>query len=266
MPDHDDHLLSMPIGDHLEDLRRRLILGLAGALVPALVLMLFGREIVEFLCRPLLKLLADNGLPAQLHVTKVTTPFAIYLKVSLFGGLILGAPWLIYQLWRFVETGLYHSERKVVLILAPFSAVMVAAGLAFTYYLMLPVCLAFFIHFMQGYPHPIAGAEQSMLHPIFEVGQYIGFVALLTLGIVVAFQLPVGMMIVGWSGVVDPALLARYRRHCLFGCFVLGAALTPVDVISMLVLAVPLYGLFELGLIVMRAAYRRSPAGTRAAA
>ncbi len=252
----------MPIGDHLEELRRHLIVGLAGALLPALILMLFGRHTVEFLCRPLLRILADHGLPAQLHVTKVTTPFAVYMKVSLFGGLILGAPWLVYQLWKFVETGLYQSERRVVLILAPFSGVMVLSGLAFAYWIMLPVCLAFFVSFMQGYPHPIAGAQTSMLHPIFEVDQYIGFVTLLALGIVVAFQLPVVMLIVGWSGLVDPRLLARYRRHCLFGCFVLGAALTPVDVISMIVLAIPLYGLFELGMVVMRAAYRRSPTRT----
>jgi sec-independent protein translocase protein TatC len=255
----DEH--RMPIGDHLEDLRRRLILGFVGALVPAVVLLMFGRDIIQFLCRPLLQVLADAGLPAQLHVTRVTTPFAVYLKVSIFGGLILGAPWLIYQLWKFVETGLYSTERRIVIILAPFSAVMVVLGLGFTYFIMLPICLAFFVHFMQGYPQPTPNGGVSMLHPIFEIGEYISFVTLLALGIAAAFQLPVAMLIIGWSGVVDPAFVARYRRHCVFGCFVLGAALTPVDLISMVVLAIPLYGLFEFGLMLMRAAYRRAPAG-----
>ncbi len=250
----------MPIGDHLEELRRRLILGLVGALAPAVILLFFGREIVGVLCRPLLDVLADAGLPPQLHVTKVTTPFSIYLKVSIFGGLILGAPWLIYQLWKFAEAGLYRSERRAMLILAPFSALMVALGLAFTYFVMLPVCLRFFVYFMQQYPQAFPDVSVSMLNPIFEVGEYIGFVTLLALGIAAAFQLPVAMLVMGWSGIVNPARVADYRRHCLFGCFVIGAALTPVDVISMLVLSIPLYGLFEFGLVVMRAAYRRSTA------
>lgn len=250
----------MPIGDHLEELRRRLILGLLGAAAPAVILLFFGREIVELLCRPLLHVLAQAGLPPQLHVTKVTTPFAVYMKVSLFGGLILGAPWLIYQLWKFVESGLYSGERRIILILAPFSGLMVALGLAFTYFAMLPVCLGFFVYFMQGYPQATPDGAGSILNPIFEVGEYIGFVTLLALGIAAAFQLPVAMLVVGWSGLVDPAWIARYRRHCVFGCFALGAVLTPADVLSMLVLAVPLYGLFELGMVLMRGAYRRTTA------
>ena len=96
-----------------------------------------------------------------------------------------------------------------------------------------------------------------MLSPMIEIGQYISFVTMLMVAIVVSFQLPVVMMIVGWTGLVDPAWLSKYRRYCIFVCFVLGALLTPADPISMFALALPLWGLFELGLLVMRAGYRK---------
>lgn len=253
----------MPLGNHLEELRRRLILGLLGVAAAAMVTMIFGIRIVEILCRPLLHAQQATGLEPRIYVTRITAPFMVYVKVSLIGGLILGSPWLIHQLWKFVSVGLYHGERRVVVLLAPFSAVMAILGILFMYYLMLPVCLQFFITFMQQYgKNPATG--QPTLVDIYELGPYISFVLLITLGIVVAFQLPVVMLVLSWSGAVDPAWLAKYRRHCIFACCFLGAALTPADPLSMVLLAIPLYALFELGLLLMRRAYRRLASSTDA--
>ncbi|MEZ6192732.1 MAG: twin-arginine translocase subunit TatC [Phycisphaerales bacterium] len=100
-------------------------------------------------------------------------------------------------------------------------------------------------------------ASQSMLAPMIEIDQYISFVTTLMLSVVVSFQLPVVMMILGWTGLIDPKFLSKYRRHCVFTCFVLGAILTPADPLSMFALAIPLWGLYELGLLVMRMGYRK---------
>lgn len=335
----------MSLGEHLEELRARLILALVGVGVASIVTLYMGRQIVGWLVQPLARELRHLGLPPQTYNLGVTTGFSVYLKVSLVGGLILASPWVIYQLWKFIEAGLYQSERRVVLTVLPFSALMSGLGVLFMYYFMLPVCLAFLIGFAASYPPPAvdsgggfplshwladvvgsysgrqvehlpstampddqaAGSGQagvsapaarlpvlredpadavegqawiklperelrvffggrvhafaplvgaSLVQPWIELGDYIGFVTLLTLGIVIAFQLPVVMLILSWTGVLAPADLSRYRKYCVFGCFVLGSVLTPADPVSMFVLALPLWGLYELGLLLMRLTYR----------
>ncbi|GAB4109236.1 MAG: hypothetical protein Kow00105_17800 [Phycisphaeraceae bacterium] len=331
----------MSFGDHIEELRRRLILALLGPLLMSVFGLIYGKEIVGWLVKPLTQVLLHFKLPPQTYTLAVTTGFGIYMKVGLIVGLVLSAPWVIYQLWKFVESGLYEHEKRAVYWVAPFSAVMSVLGVLFLYYILLPMTLAFLIFFTIGFPPPdtsgpsesglvswalkaygdggsaedespdAASSEadpgivrlpildadppdpvvgqawikrpeghlrvrvsetrtdsfiplvgQSMLAPMIEIGQYISFVTMLMLAVVVSFQLPVVMMIVGWTGLVAPAWLAKYRRYCIFVCFVLGALLTPADPISMFALALPLWGLFELGLLVMRMGYkeRKEPA------
>ena len=331
----DEHVMSF--GDHLEDLRRRLIHAMLGALVIVLITTYYGDHIVAWLQQPLHHAQRQAGLPAKTFGFSVTTGFAIYMQVSLISGIILSGPWILYQAWKFVEAGLYQSEKKLVYILSPFSAIMTALGVCFAYYVMLPVCLAFLITFTISYPEaggegpsfmdhmtqvveffaesgkdspkptnlsltdpstpkaqhgmqvplltedptePVNGelwfnrntselklqidnqvksiplATGSMMSPLIEIGQYINFVTYLTLGVVVAFQLPLIMLIVGWAGLIPPDLIGRYRRHCVLICFVLGAVLTPADPISMIVLAVPLWALFEFGLKLMKLVYK----------
>lgn len=335
-PSTDEHVMSF--GDHLEDLRRRMIVALLGALVLCIFTLYFGDHIVAWLQQPLHHAQRQAGLPAKTFGFNVTTGFTVYLQVSLISGLILSGPWLLYQGWKFVEVGLYQSEKKLVLILAPFSAIMTTLGVMFAYYIMLPVCLAFLITFTISYPEAggegptmmdqvteivqsfaqsgdsqtppapamiqtpahtqnlnhgltiplleqdptqpgdgeiwynrstselklqigshvksIPLATNSMMSPLIEIGQYINFVTYLTLGVVVAFQLPLIMLIIGWSGLIPPQLISQYRRHCVFVCFVMGAVLTPADPISMIILAIPLWGLFEFGLKLMKIVYK----------
>lgn len=336
-PDRRVNELRMSFGDHLEELRRRLLIALAGPLVASVGTLVFGRSIVAWLITPLTKVQERFGLPGEVYAFGVPTAFAIYLKVSLVSGLIIAFPWVCYQLWKFVEAGLYSHERKVAVVIAPFSALMSMLGVCFVYYVLLPICLIFMIFFTTSFPpptshgpgigwitdwiirgsgysqpavedqaavvpsdppppataegtiailtedppHPAEGQmwfklpehelrvfsgggvdriptlySRSILQPLFGVNQYINFVALLALGIVIGFQLPVVMLILGWSSLVDPRFLLRYRKYCVFICFGLGAVFTPADPISMIALAVPLWALFEFGLLLMKLTYR----------
>lgn len=323
---------SMSFGEHLDELRRRMILGLAGLAVASTLTFYYGQDIVAWLVRPLAHAQIKLGLPPQTYNFNVMTGFMLYMKVGLIAGAVIAAPWIIYQLWRFISAGLYPHERRVVMLLAPFSSFMVAAGVLFAYYILIPAALSFMLYFSTTYPPPPASPETpvdratsfvenllgftapslpplaaspsdapaftfpilnedpprpvdgqawikapegelrvalggrlrvlplalpSMLMPLIEINSYINFVLFLTLAIVIAFQLPVVMLTLGWARLVSPALVARYRRHCIFGCFALAAVLTPTpDPFNMTLLALPLWVLYELGLLLMRFVYR----------
>lgn len=334
--------VQMSFGEHLEELRRRIILAMAGIAVGCAVAFYFWGDLVLWLLDPLHRTQRDAGLPAVTIGLGVGTGFAVAIKVSLVAGAIFASPWIIYQAWKFVSAGLYSSERRVVAMLGPFSAVMAALGVAFAYYILLPVCLAFLINFTLAYPDPggagpgaidvltravssysgrrqpppaapvdpsaateVPATQPAVVHALpvlsvppaspvegqmwidgrsgevrvhfggqvrsvmlitgslvnqIEINEYIGFVAFMMLGVVAAFQLPLVMLLTGWTGVIDPAMLASYRKYAVFVCFVLGAVLTPADPISMFVLALPLWALFELGLFLMRLVRRQRTA------
>jgi Tat protein translocase TatC len=243
--------VQMSFGDHLEELRARVILSLAGIAVICIGTLTYGTDIFEWLCQPLIKAQLEAGTESGVIGLTPTAAFTTYLKVGLVSGLILGSPWLLYQLWKFVSAGLYEHERRVVYILVPFSSVMVLLAIVFLYYLMLPICLQFFL----GFTHQFTGVEFRM--PI-QASDYIAFVIYLTLGIVVGFQLPVAMLIGGMSGLLDATWLCKYRGHALLVCTVAGAVLTPTDPVSMVVMTVPLYVLYEFGIVLIRITRRRA--------
>jgi sec-independent protein translocase protein TatC len=331
----------MSFGDHLEDLRRRLIYALIGVGVMLLITLTWGRELVAVLCAPLASVLDKAGLPPTAMALGVTTGFSIYMKVSLIAALIFSAPWVLYQGWKFIAPGLYAGEQRIVATLFPLSAGMIVLGMLFLYYIMLPLSLTFMIFFATSYPpplesrpgvldslndlvawysagksstprgvnlevvepegeavppvvvpvlpgppaHPVAGQvwmqsndgrlrvytrqavhvfvpldATSLITPMVEIGSYVDFVLFMALGIAAAFQMPAVLLIAGWSKLIDPRILTKGRKYAVFVCFVLGAALTPAEPVSMFALALPLCGLFELGLWLMRWAYGSGPA------
>ncbi|MEM1446246.1 MAG: twin-arginine translocase subunit TatC [Planctomycetota bacterium] len=321
----------MPLGDHLEELRGCVIRALVGVFVIFFVMVLppVAMRVIAWLARPLLSAMHEANYPPQTIVTDATAGFTtVYLPVSFISALIVASPWVLYQVWRFVAVGLYANERRAVHILVPFSTFMTALGVGFTYYVMLPVALMFFLSFAKLYPQVEPGepgyvmslltgsfygsdrpdpltfedpataiipalpvlsgdpdplldgmvwidgptgtlrtavngrvivqtaAKPQLMTPLPKVDEYIRFAAYLGLGVVVAFQLPVLMLVTGWTGLIDPDWIAKGRKYALFVCVCLGGILTPTDLLSMAVLSVPLYGLFELGLILMRIAHR----------
>lgn len=298
----------MPLGDHLEDLRRRIVLGLIGLAPIVAGALFFGRQVLDWLSEPLRQELRKAGQPPVLIQTGVLEAFAAYMQLSLVAAVLVGSPWLLYQLWRFVSPGLYPGERRFVHLLVPLSALLTAAGAAFMYLVVLPVVLAFFIDFGTGLgstktavvaampegvtlpdvpmlegdpPDPELGQmwintlEQQIrfalpgrrgeevrvlgaplvstagVVPQLRVREYLGTVLNLALAFSIAFQTPVVVLLLGWARVVDRPLLGRIRKPVGMACVVAAAVLTPADPLSMTLLAVPLYFLYEFGMLLL---------------
>lgn len=295
----------MPFGDHLEELRKRLVLGLVGVLPIMVVCFVFGGPLLSFILVPLIEALGSAGEPTQLLATSPFETFAAYMKVAIVVGLLVGTPWIVLQAWLFVAPGLYERERRFVYFLIPLSAVLTAAGMTFLYKVLLPVSLYFLILFgtsiveqhsptadvppgitlpsipiLEGDPRDttlapgdmwinedagelrvmlndgrVAGMRLSGRGAIaqqYRVGEYVGLVFTLALIFAVAFQLPLVLLLLSWSGLLRPQDVTPYRRHVIFGCAVLGAVLTPQDPGSMVLLGSALYVLFEFGIVLMR--------------
>jgi sec-independent protein translocase protein TatC len=146
----------MTIGEHLEDLRKRLILGLLGFAVVLIVFMVpaIGERALMILCKPLIDGLRAHQLPTQLHVIGLTEGFMTYLQISIIGGVVFAGPWLIYQLWLFVAAGLYPHERKTITKYIPLSMALLMAGVLFVYFVVLPITVNFFLTFNANLPLP----------------------------------------------------------------------------------------------------------------
>lgn len=314
---------SMPFGDHLEELRLRLIRALIGFVLCTVVSFIFAKDILAIILKPVTVAQQAHGEIPGLLALSPAGPFILYLKVGFFSGLILAMPWLLYQFWCFVHSGLYARERRFVNRLVPASTVLFATGVAFLFYIVLPIVLSFFIRFSQSFTIPDlqpSAREQLLLGtpapkpapndvaldlnvPIVEadpvdppngsvwfnsqsntlsvqtsegvqttpmgirrsvraqygISDYVTMVFALALGFGLAFELPVVVVFLAALGLVSTTRMAAARRYVLLGIVIAAAILTPPDVISQILLAVPMYVLFEGGLIVARAFEHREP-------
>lgn len=298
----------MPFGEHLEELRRRLIYALWGV-VPILILALsYGKRMLEALLIPIVQALRDADLSSSLIATGPLESFMTYFKLTLTVTILVSSPWILMQLWLFVAPGLYHNERRFAYLLAPLSIFLTVTGVTFCYKVIFPITLAFLINFGSSIAQPDvtiaplpAGVtlpqfpalasdpadppEHSMWYnstlkqlrfcaayhgkiPVilgtnlvaggaiaqqYRVSEYVGLLLSLCLAFALAFQMPVAVLILGWAGIVEIALLAKYRRHAVFACAFLGALLTPtLDPFTMFLLACPLYLLYEFGILLLR--------------
>jgi sec-independent protein translocase protein TatC len=142
----------MSIGDHLEELRRRVLLGLFGLIPAALVCLMYGQQFLALLCRPLTSALQKYDISPQVYTDQLSDGFMVYIKLSLIAAVAIAGPWIIYQLWQFVSAGLYPSERHYVTKYVPLSITLLFCGLAFVYFLVLPLSLQFFISFTADLP------------------------------------------------------------------------------------------------------------------
>lgn len=298
---------SMSFGEHLDELRKRLVLALLVPVPIFIVALVFGGPLLDFLISPAEEALRDAGLPAKLLATSPAEPFIAYLKVGAVAAVALSAPWIVYQTWLFIAPGLYRSERRFAHLLFPLSGALTIAALVFLYTVLLPVTLRFFIAFgsnlattdvataalpegmslpsvpvlLADPPAPAPGemwindrtkelrlavgepgdpvvmalpltAGDGSIAQQYKISEYVSLCFNLGIVFTAAFQLPVVMLLGGWTGLLDPRTLGRWRKHVLFGCAVASAIATPADPMSMLLLMFPLYLLFELGLILMR--------------
>ncbi|MDR2352366.1 MAG: twin-arginine translocase subunit TatC [Deltaproteobacteria bacterium] len=224
--------------EHLAELRNRIIKSLL-SIVPGFFVAYAASEwILKFLTHPLLEAMPPNqGLIA----TALPETFLIHLKISLWGGLFISAPFWMYQLWAFVAPGLYSSEKKATLKLTGMAFGLLVLGAGFAYQVVLPIGFKFFISF--------SGAEITILPTINE---YLSLITTLLLSFGVAFEMPLFLMFLASIGLVNSQKLSRFRQYAILIIVIVAAFLTPPDVISQILMSIPMLGLYELSLFLIR--------------
>jgi sec-independent protein translocase protein TatC len=229
-----------PLLAHLIELRRRLLWSLATLVVCFFVCFAFAKDIFAVLVQPLLK--AGQG---KLIYTDIFEAFFTQVRVAVFAALMLSFPVIATQLWRFVAPGMYVKEKKAFLPFLLLTPLFFAAGACFAYFAAMPWAL----HFLLSYQGNVGGIQQEALP---GVGNYLTFVTRFLFGFGAAFLLPILLMILERAGIVTRQQLAKSRRYAIVGAAAVAAVLTPPDVVSMLMLLVPLYGLYEFAILAIR--------------
>ena len=234
-----------PLLEHLIELRRRLLWCLATLVVTFFVCFAFAKDIFAVLVQPLLR--AGQG---RLIYTDIFEAFFVQVKVALFAAIMLSFPVLATQLWKFVAPGLYAKEKKAFLPFLLMTPVFFAAGAAFAYFVAMPWAL----HFLLSFQGNVGGVNQEALP---GVGNYLTFVTRFLFGFGAAFLLPILLMILERAGIVTREQLAKSRRYAIVASAAVAAVLTPPDVVSMMLLLVPLYGLYEFAILAIRITHWR---------
>ena len=219
---------------HLIELRSRLLKSLAAILLVFLALFSFANEIYEFVAEPLQRLMPEG---TSMIATDVTSPFLTPFKLTLYVAVFVSMPYLLYQLWAFIAPALYRKEKRLALPLFLSSIVLFYAGMAFAYFVVFPLVFGFF-----------TSVAPESVAVMTDIHSYLEFVIKLFFAFGLAFEIPVATVILIVSGVVSAETLQQKRPYVIVGCFVLGMLLTPPDVFSQVLLAVPMWLLFESGI------------------
>ena len=235
-----------PLLDHLIELRKRLLWCLATLVVTFFICFAFAKNIFAILVQPLLE--AGQG---KLIYTDVFEAFFVEVKVALFAALMVSFPVIATQLWRFVAPGLYAKEKRAFLPFLFVTPLFFAAGASFAYFIAMPWAL----HFLLSYQGDVGGVNQEALP---GVGNYLTFVTRFLFGFGAAFLLPILLMILERAGIVTREQLTKNRRYAVVGAAAVAAVLTPPDAVSMLMMLVPLYGLYELAIVAIRLTHWRA--------
>ncbi|MBJ6979162.1 twin-arginine translocase subunit TatC [Luteimonas sp. MC1895] len=234
------------IFDHLLELRSRILRGLVGLGVVLAALLPFANTLYTRLSQPLVDKLPAG---AQLIAVEVASPFFAPLKLAFFAALVLSMPWLLYQAWAFVAPGLYRREKRLAFPLLASSLLLFYAGCAFAFFVVLPSVFGF-----------LTMVTPEGVAMMTDINAYLDFVLVIFLAFGLSFELPVALVILVLMGWVTPAQLREARGYAIVGIFILAAIITPPDVISQLMLAIPMCLLYEAGIIAARMLSRREPA------
>ena len=223
----------MPFLDHLEELRWRLVKSLGSILLGAAITFFFIDALIDLLIRPTHNL----STPMDLQVLKVQGMFMIKWGIALIGGVVLAIPVLTFQLWKFIAPGLYLNEKKYAAPLIIFTYLSFLIGLIFAYTVMIPFSLEFFTSV------GMTGIDNN-----FSINYYFNFITWLMIGSGFIFELPVLVFILSVIGLLTPAFMSHYRRHSAVVILVLSAFITPPDPVSLVLMCIPLLGLYELSI------------------
>ncbi|MFO7647609.1 MULTISPECIES: twin-arginine translocase subunit TatC [Halomonas] len=232
-----------PLIEHLIELRSRLLRAVVAILVIFLGLYAFANDIYTFVAQPLMALLPEGS---QMIATEVASPFLAPFKLTLVVAVFIAVPYVLHQAWAFVAPGLYDNEKALALPILASSVMLFYAGAAFAYYVVFPLLFQFFTQ---------TGPENVAV--MTDINAYLNFVLKLFFAFGVAFEIPIATFLLIASGATTVESLSKKRPYIILGCFVVGMLLTPPDVISQSLLAVPMYLLYEVGLLFGRLARRK---------
>ena len=234
----EEYLVSPKLITHLLELRRRLLQSVLALFLVFACLFPFQNRMFELLALPMIRRLPSGS---SMIATGVVSPFMTPMKLALVAALFLCVPVFLYHLWRFISPALYKSERRLFLPLLVSSVVLFYSGVAFAYFVLFPVAFAF-----------LTSAAPEGVRVMTDINAYLDFVLTIFFAFGVAFEVPVVIVLAVWAGITSPGKLKKLRPYALVGAFIVGFILAPPDVISMTLLALPIYLLYELGMVMAR--------------
>ncbi len=231
----------MSFWEHLEELRWTIIRSLVAVGIGMVICFIFQKQLINFLRGP---------APEDMRLVYLSLPegFVVYLKVAMFGGIVVALPYVVYEFWKFIVPGLLEKERKLVPPIAFATVICFVAGGAFAYFVMIPFAIRFLL-----------GFQSDFLAAMITIDKYLGFVVTLILAFGVVFELPVLSFLLTKMGLLTPSFMRSSRRYAYVFAFIIGAVLTPPDILSQLMLAVPLLILYEISIWVSVLVIRRRP-------
>ncbi|HAU02457.1 MAG: twin-arginine translocase subunit TatC [Porticoccaceae bacterium] len=229
-----ENLVSQPFMEHLIEFRNRVLRAVASVAVIFIGLISFSNELYLYVSEPLRKYLPESS---SMIATDVASPFLTPFKLTLVLSMFAAMPYILFQIWAFVAPGLYQREKRIVIPLFCSSVLLFYAGMAFAYYIVFPLVFMFFTS---------VGPEGVAI--MTDIRSYLDFVLKLFFAFGISFEIPIAVVILSWMGVVNPDSLAQKRPYVFVLCFVLGMLLTPPDVLSQTLLAIPMWLLFEVGI------------------
>ncbi len=223
----------LPLVAHLTELRDRLLRALLAVLLVFICLFPFANEIYAYISEPLRAILPPG---ATMIATEVASPFFTPFKLTLFTALFIAIPYVLYQAWSFIAPGMYRHEKKLAIPLLASSVLLFYLGAAFAYFVVFPLVFGFFTS--------VAPDDIAIMT---DINSYLNFVLKLFFAFGIAFEIPIVAVLLIWAGITTPEALAGKRPYIIVGCFVFGMLLTPPDIISQSLLAIPMWLLFEVG-------------------
>lgn len=222
--------------DHLLELRTRLLHAIMGVLVVFCCMIYFAQDIYQYVAQPLLEVMPTG---TQMIATDVASPFFTPFKLTIVLAIFVAMPYILYQLWSFIAPGLYQNEKRLIAPLMFGSTLLFYGGIAFAYYIVFPVAFAFF-----------SSVAPDGVTIATDISSYLDFVLKLFFAFGMAFEIPIAIILMCWTGMTSPDSLRAKRPYIVVGAFVMGMLLTPPDIISQTMLAVPMLLLFEAGVII----------------
>lgn len=230
---------NLTVIEHIDEIRKRLMV-----IVVFFVIAVIGSF---FLAKPIIKFLQAEAGYEEFHAFNVVDPIALYLKVIIFLAVVIISPIIMYQFWSFISPGLHETERRVTLSYIPFAFILLLIGIAFSYFVLVP----FVMNFMKE-----LSAELGITQTV-GINEYFTFLFQILIPFGVIFQLPIVLLFLSRLGILDPAKLVKVRKIAYFVLFIIAAFITPPDIMSHLLVTVPLFLLYEVSIVICRVGYRK---------